>query len=252
MDDYIKNITKKIISEELDKRIFRIKNKIFENKDMKKQMCSECGGKMYEGECMECGSMYEGNIQELGGMEDGHPIFGDLNFDEMTPEKRREINKYLGIDYEEDDDSKFNAPSPDYDYEEEDEYGDLKIPDDMPSYKTKYQYSDKKIPDDMPSYKNKYRYSDEGKGGLDETFKYKGRIGKLKTKMYPNKLKHGVTETDEDEVSDGWMHEDDYEGFTDGRRKIDKAKPYGKITGADFKALRSMKKEVEETLYELD
>lgn len=25
-------------------------------------MCSECGGKMYEGECMECGSMYEGEM----------------------------------------------------------------------------------------------------------------------------------------------------------------------------------------------
>ena len=106
MDDYIKNIAKKIISEEIDKRIFDIENKIFENKDMKKQMCSECGGKMYEGECMECGSMYEGDIQELGGM----------------------------------DDFKFKVPSPDYDYEEEDEddYG-LDIPDDMPSYKTKYR-----------------------------------------------------------------------------------------------------------------
>ncbi len=252
MDDYIKNITKKIISEELDKRIFRIKNKIFENKNMKKQMCSECGGKMYEWECMECGSMYEGNIQELGGMEDGHPIFGNLNFDEMTPEKRREINKYLGIDYEEDDDSKFNAPSPDYDYEEEDDDSKFNAPSPDYDYEKEDEYGDLKIPDDMPSYKTKYRYSDKDKGGLDETFKYKGRIGKLKTKMYPNKLKHGVTETDEDEVSDGWMHEDDYEGFTDGRRKIDKAKPYGKITGADFKALRSMKKEVEETLYELD
>lgn len=236
MNDYIKNIAKKLISEEIDKRIFDIENKIFENKDMKKQMCSECGGKMYEGECMECGSMYEGDIQELGGMDDGHPLFGDLNFEKMTPEKRSQINKYMGIDddSEEDDDFKFKVPSPDYDYEEEDDDYGLDIPDDMPSYKTKY------------------RYSDEDKGGLDETFKYKGRIGKLKTKMYPNKLKHGVTETDEDEVSDGWMNEDDYEGFTDGRRKIDKAKPYGKITGADFKALRSMKKEVEETLYELD
>lgn len=236
MNDYIKNIAKKLISEEIDKRIFDIENKIFENKDMKKQMCSECGGKMYEGECMECGSMYEGDIQELGGMDDGHPLFGDLNFEKMTPEKRSQINKYMGIDddFEEEDDFKFKAPSPDYDYEEEDDDYGLDIPDDMPSYKTKY------------------RYSDEDKGGLDETFKYKGRIGKLKTKMYPNKLKHGVTETDEDEVSDGWMNEDDYEGFTDGRRKIDKAKPYGKITGADFKALRSMKKEVEETLYELD
>ena len=42
------------------------------------------------------------------------------------------------------------------------------------------------------------------------------------------------------------------ETFNDDRKKIDKAKPYGKITPADFEALRSMKKEVEETLYELD
>lgn len=42
------------------------------------------------------------------------------------------------------------------------------------------------------------------------------------------------------------------ETFNDNRKKIDKAEPYGKITSADFEALRSMKKEVEETLYELD
>ena len=34
----------------------------------------------------------------------------------------------------------------------------------------------------------------------------------------------------------------DEERFTDGRKKIDRAKPYGKITSADFKALRSGKK----------
>ena len=51
MDDYIKNIAKKLISEEIDKRIFDIENKIFENKDMKKQMCEQCGGKMYEDVC---------------------------------------------------------------------------------------------------------------------------------------------------------------------------------------------------------
>ena len=70
MDDYIKNIAKKLISEEIDKRIFDIENKIFENKDMKKQMCEQCGGKMYEDVCESCGSMYEGDIQELGGMDD--------------------------------------------------------------------------------------------------------------------------------------------------------------------------------------
>jgi hypothetical protein len=34
----------------------------------------------------------------------------------------------------------------------------------------------------------------------------------------------------------------DEERFTDGRKKIDRAKPYGKITSADFKALRGGKK----------
>jgi hypothetical protein len=191
MDDYIKNIAKKLISEEIDKRIFDIENKIFENKDMKKQMCEQCGGKMYEDVCESCGSMYEGDIQELGGMDDGHPRFGKMKF--KSPMSMEDIEKILrGDDEEEDDDFKFKVPSPDYDYdyeeEDEDDYG-LDIPDDMPSYKTKYREK---------------------------------------------------------------LDEDDYEGFTDGRREIDRAKPYGKITGADFKALRSMKKEVEETLYELD
>jgi hypothetical protein len=45
------------------------------------------------------------------------------------------------------EDDKWNAPSPDDDYEDDyegDDYeeDDLRIPDDMPSYKTKYRYSD--------------------------------------------------------------------------------------------------------------
>ena len=59
---------------------------------------------------------------------------------------------------------------------------------------------------------------------------------------------------DDDDMDD---NEDEFEfeldkRFKDNRKKIDKAEPYGKITPADFEALRSMKKEVEETLYELD
>ena len=55
----------------------------------------------------------------------------------------------------------------------------------------------------------------------------------------------------------GMVDEDIYEielgvRFNDNRKEIDKAKPYGKITPKDFKALRSMKKEVEEMVYELD
>jgi hypothetical protein len=71
------------------------------------------------------------------------------------------------------------------------------------------------------------------------------------------RMKHHMKNKDRElgqsfEEEDEFYLDEEYDGFTDGRRKIDKAKPFGKITGADFKALRSMKKEVEETLYELD
>ena len=54
-------IVDKVISEEIKKRIHSLGNKIFEDKNMKKELCSECGsGNMYEGECKECGYMEEG------------------------------------------------------------------------------------------------------------------------------------------------------------------------------------------------
>lgn len=57
-------IVDKVVSEEIKKRILSLGNKIFEDKEMKKELCSECGsGKMYEGECLECG-----NISENKGM----------------------------------------------------------------------------------------------------------------------------------------------------------------------------------------
>ena len=75
-------ILDKVISEEIKKRIYSLKNKIFENEDMKKGMCEQCGSKrMYEGECKECGymeeskgmceqcgtgKMYEGECKECG------------------------------------------------------------------------------------------------------------------------------------------------------------------------------------------
>jgi len=65
-------IVNRVVSEEFSGRISNIKNQLFENEG---ETC-ECGGMMYEGECMECGNMYEGDIQELGGMDDGHPKFG--------------------------------------------------------------------------------------------------------------------------------------------------------------------------------
>jgi hypothetical protein len=73
MNREIMKIVNRVVSEEFSGRISNIKNQLFENEG---ETC-ECGGMMYEGECMECGNMYEGDIQELGGMEDGHPRFGN-------------------------------------------------------------------------------------------------------------------------------------------------------------------------------
>jgi hypothetical protein len=188
MENYIKNITKRIISEEIDNRIFDIENKIFENKNMKKQVCSECGGKMYEGECMECGGMYEGDIQELGGMDDSHPFFGGKNLRDIP---KKDIERFFKNREEDEDDFE------ELDFKDEDDYRDL-------------------------SMYNPYHG--------DKNFDFDTSI----------------------DYDDKFYLDEEYDGFTDGRRKIDKAKPFGKITGADFKALRSMKKEVEETLYELD
>ena len=81
-----------------DKQGFTLKNS-----DLVKEstggMCSECGGGMYEGECMECGSMNEGwntedidnenkmDFIEMDEMDDDEPIY-EFEYDEsyeMSP-----------------------------------------------------------------------------------------------------------------------------------------------------------------------
>ena len=58
------DIINNIVSEEIKNRVNLLKNKIFENEDMKKGMCEQCGtGKMYEGMCSECGYS-EGEFKE--------------------------------------------------------------------------------------------------------------------------------------------------------------------------------------------
>ena len=232
MNREIKNIVDKVLNEELYVRTNSVKRRLFENKEM----CEECGGNMSEGECMECGSMREGDIQELGGMDDGHPLFGDLNFSKMDSERRKKINKYLGIedeysDYEEDDDDdyydddfKFNAPSPDYDYEEEDE-------------------DDLIIPDDMPSYKTKYRYSDEDKSGLDEAKKLS------KGQKYIAKQAKPYDKIDGEDFKKLRSKKKEVKEKLYGRQKsIDKNKN-NKIDAEDFEILRKKKGKVDESYY---
>jgi hypothetical protein len=89
MEREIKKIVDRVLSEEINKAGLRIKNRILENKEM----CSECGGNMYEGECMECGTMYEGDITELGGMDDGHPSMGNIRLSDYSFEELDDILK---------------------------------------------------------------------------------------------------------------------------------------------------------------
>ena len=63
--------------------------------------------------------------------------------------------------------------------------------------------------EDMGMDEEVYEIDQESLENVIEAFKAKGKIGKLKTNIYPSKLKHGVTETDEDEISDGWMDEEE-------------------------------------------
>lgn len=109
MEREIKKIVDRVLSEEINKTSNRIKNRIFENKEM----CSECGGNMYEGECMECGTMYEGDITELGGMDDGHPSMGnirlsDYSFEELDDILKGKSTKKGRHHSEEDDEDEFN------------------------------------------------------------------------------------------------------------------------------------------------
>lgn len=89
MENEIKKIVDRILSEEIGKTSHRIKNRINEKSDM----CPNCGESLYEGEnCEQCGS--RGDVMELGGMEDGHPRFGKKNFSKMS---KREIDRMMDM-----------------------------------------------------------------------------------------------------------------------------------------------------------
>lgn len=156
-NNYILRAFRKILKEDLEEKAESMMNKLNYDKTLKlnkdkefdyvqegKSMCNECGGEMKEGEaCEQCGA--KGEVMELGGMDDGHPRFGNKNFAKMSRREKEDLMSDRSYEYSDDeDDFRFNAPSPDYDFDDEENFmdDDLRIPDDMPSYKTKYRYSD--------------------------------------------------------------------------------------------------------------
>lgn len=52
----------------------------------------------------------------------------------------------------------------------------------------------------------------------------------------------GCSTCAEQDANESYMYEDEYEGFKDGRKKIDFAEPYGKINKKDFEELRRGKR----------
>ena len=102
---YIKSRFEKIISENINEKADAILQRLNYDKEApfnpagepfdyvqegSKETCNECGGEMYEGECLECG--VKGEVMELGGMDDGHPRFGNMNLKNLS---RKEIDKIM-------------------------------------------------------------------------------------------------------------------------------------------------------------
>jgi len=161
--EFIKSKFREILSETIDERVKNIEKNIYDEAPFEgignfdyvqegKSMCEQCGGVMKEGECFECGYKNEGvEIMELGGMDDGHPRFGNKNFAKMSRREKEDLMSDRSYEYsddfedeEDEDDFRFNSPSPDYDFDEdEDDFRfNAPLPDDMTSHKTKYRYGD--------------------------------------------------------------------------------------------------------------
>ena len=117
-EQFIRSKFRNIISETIDERVKNIEKKLYDEvpfggtdhfdyvEESKKQSCNECGGEMYEGECMECGWKGSGEVMELGGMDDGHPRFGNKNLSKMSRKEKEDL-MFNDRDYEDYSDDDF-------------------------------------------------------------------------------------------------------------------------------------------------
>ena len=137
--DYISNVFRKILKEDLEEKAESLMNKLNYDKTLKlnkdeefdyvqegsEGMCEQCGTEMTEGECSECGYKNE-EIIELGGMDDGHPRFGNKNLSKMS---RREKDMLMGDrDYEDSFDDEDEDDFEEFDFKDyDDDFEDLDI-----------------------------------------------------------------------------------------------------------------------------
>jgi hypothetical protein len=131
--DYIANVFRKILKEDLEEKAESLMNKLNYDKTLKlnkdkefdyvqegsQGMCEQCGSEIKEGEaCEQCGA--KGEVMELGGMDDGHPKFGNVKFkNKMTDD---EIERLLRGDDEDEDEDYEEFDFKDYD---DDDFEDL-------------------------------------------------------------------------------------------------------------------------------
>ena len=74
LKNYIRKIKNNLINEALEDRVEEILEKLQADEFdyVKEGNLCECGGKLYEDECMECGKMYENSEVLENDMEEGH------------------------------------------------------------------------------------------------------------------------------------------------------------------------------------
>ena len=89
--DYISNIFRKILKEDLEEKAESLMNKLDRNKktnlyndnefdyvEENKSMCESCGGEMIEGEmCESCGNTYAGDMGEGVNFEIDERLYGN-------------------------------------------------------------------------------------------------------------------------------------------------------------------------------
>ena len=125
----------------------------------------------------------ESMLSELGGMDDGHPFSGNLNFNDLSSDDRKKVNKYYRFDDEEVDDS-FSELDNDEDENEDEGF---------PEWEKLKKYMDdrdkKQIDDRNEKMNNLMRQikDEDGEEGFPEWEKLKKNMDDRNEKMNKNR-----------------------------------------------------------------
>ena len=241
MNKDILKIVNKVLSEEITDRIKRAKTKIFESD--KGESC-ECGGKIQEGECMECGKSY------MDEGFDSEEIRGFRSNKDYTNKEFKRIPKHTKINIDNVDRDDSITPK---------KYMDNKFKDIDDIMKRHFGDEDMGDDDDLELY--------EDLGGMDDGHPRFGdkRLPKTMSPEEIERLLRGDDEFDRIKTRHSSKHDKDDKrerirrgGEMEEGKKLSKgqeyiakqAKPFDKIDADDFKKLRSDKKKskVEESL----